>query len=129
MDPCFQVYQHRDNSEILELIRDFLGCGRITPKGPNSNVLTYSIDSRRDLEQVLIPLIDENPIVSGKKHDFVKFKEIVLSMQTGEHLNASGFRRLALLAFSMNNRGKQRKYTIEEVTGGILRDYTPGAQQ
>jgi hypothetical protein len=129
LDPCFQVYQHKDNAVILEKIRDFLGCGRITPKGPNSNVLTYSIDSRKHLERVLIPFLDAFPIASNKRNDFYKFREIVLAMQKGEHKEKKGFSRLTELAFSMNKRGKQRKYTLEEVTGGILRDYTPGAQR
>jgi hypothetical protein len=129
IDPCFQVYQHRDNAEILERIKDFLGCGRITPKGPNSNVLTYSIDSRKNLEKALIPFLDAYPIASNKWHDYLKFREIVLSMQEGTHKEKKGFCRLVELAFSMNKRGKQRKYTIQQVTGGILRDYTPGTQR
>jgi hypothetical protein len=129
LDPCFQLYQHKDNAVILEKIKAFLGCGRITPKGPKSNVLTYSIDSRVHLEEVLIPFLDTYTITSNKRHDFYKFKEIVSAMQKGEHKEKKGFLRLAKLAFSMNNRGKQRRYTLEEVIGGILRDYTPGAQR
>src|SRR5438874_647128 len=51
--PCFQAYQHRDNVVILEALMDFFGCGRITAKGPNSSVMTYSVYRRSDLESVI----------------------------------------------------------------------------
>src|SRR5688572_22266798 len=57
--PVFQVYQDRYNVEILEKIKDFLGCGSIKSKGPNSNVMTFSVYSRRDLISVVIPFFDK----------------------------------------------------------------------
>ena len=113
--PCFQTYQHRDNVEILERIREFFGCGRVTAKGPNSNVLTYSVYRRRDLESVIIPFFEEHPLVSRKQADFLKFREIVLMMQQRLHRTDDGFRRIVELAFSMNQRGKQRRYRLEDV--------------
>ena len=68
--PSFQVYQHRDNAEILEEIRDYFGCGGITAKGPNSTVMTYSIYRRRDLESVVIPFFEQHPLRSRKQEDF-----------------------------------------------------------
>src|SRR6266511_2407134 len=113
--PCFQAYQHRDNGEILEMLRTFFGCGRIMPKGPNSNVLTYSVYRRRDLESVIIPFFERYPLISRKHEDFIRFREIVRSMQQKAHRTDAGFRRIVELAFSMNQRGKQRRYRIEEV--------------
>ena len=77
--PCFQAYQHRDNVEILELLRRFFGCGRILPKGPNSSVMTYSVYRRDDLEAVIIPFFDRYPLLSRRNEDFLKFREIVSS--------------------------------------------------
>jgi hypothetical protein len=113
--PCFQAYQHRYNVEILESLRDFFGCGRITAKGPNSDVLTYSVYRRRDLESVIIPFFERWPLLSRKQEEFEKFREIVLMMQQRLHLTDDGFRRIVELAFSMNQRGKQRRYRLEDV--------------
>jgi hypothetical protein len=113
--PMFQAYQDRGNVVILEKIRDFFGCGSITSKGPNSNVMTFSVHARQRLESVIIPFFDANPLVSNKQEDFLKFKEIVLSMQRKEHLTQAGFRAIVELAFTMNQRGKQRKYRISEL--------------
>jgi hypothetical protein len=113
--PVFQVYQHRYNERILELLRDDFGCGRIAPKGPKSEVLTYSVYRRSDLESVIIPFFERYPLVSEKRHDFDKFREVVGLMQLKAHQSEEGFRRIVKLAFSMNQRGKQRRYRLEEV--------------
>jgi hypothetical protein len=113
--PCFQAYQHRYNVEILESLRDFFGCGRIRAKGPNSDVLTYSVYRRRDLESVIIPFFERCPLLSRKQEDFEKFREIVLMMQQRLHLTDEGFRRIVELAFTMNQRGKQRRYRLEDI--------------
>ena len=123
--PCFQAYQHRDNVEILEDIMSFFGCGRIMPKGPKSTVMTYSVYRRRDLESVIVPFFEQHSLVSRKREDFAKFAEIVRLMQTDAHRTVDGFRRIVETAFSMNQRGKQRRYKLEEVLSGTLRDCTP----
>jgi hypothetical protein len=113
--PSFHIYQHRDNVEILERIRVFLGCGRIAPKGPKSPVMTYSVYRRKDLESAIIPAFERCPLRSRKHEDFLKFREIVRLMKMKAHRTDDGFRRIIELAFSMNKNGKQRRYTLEEV--------------
>lgn len=113
--PCFQAYQHRDNVSILEDIRDFFGCGRISAKGPNSSVMTYSVYRRADLDSVIVPFFEQHTLISRKHEDFVKFAEVVRLMQQRQHKTGAGFRKIVKLAFSMNQRGKQRRYKLEEV--------------
>jgi hypothetical protein len=52
--PSFQVYQLRSNVVILEGIQAFFGCGGITAKGPNSDVMTYSVYRRDHLVSSII---------------------------------------------------------------------------
>jgi LAGLIDADG DNA endonuclease family protein len=113
--PCFQAYQHRDNVEILEKIRDYFGCGRISAKGPNSSVMTYSVYRRQHLVSVILPFFERYPLRSKKHQDFEKFAEVVRMMQSNAHRTDTGFKRIIELAFSMNQRGKQRHYRVEEV--------------
>jgi hypothetical protein len=127
IQPVFQVYQHRDNAAILEALREYLGCGTLVPKGPNSSVITYSVHSRKDLRGIVFPFFDAHPLASRKREDYEKFREIVLRLDRKEHFSESGFRELVVIAFSMNARGKQRKYRLQDVFAGIPRDCTPGA--
>ncbi|MCA1606661.1 MAG: LAGLIDADG family homing endonuclease [Acidobacteria bacterium] len=111
----FQIYQHRDEIELLRQFLDHFGCGRITPKGPNSSVMTYAVSGRNDLVTMVIPFFEQHQLRSSKNDDFLKFRDIVLAMHRKEHLTQDGFRRIVTLAFSMNKHGKQRRYTIEEI--------------
>lgn len=113
--PCFQVYQIGSNVGILEMIMAHFGCGRISSKGPNSSVMTYSVYRRRDLESVVVPFFESHPMLSNKQQDFLKFREVVTRMSRKEHYDEKGFRRIVEVAFSMNQRGKQRRYSITDV--------------
>ena len=114
ISPCFQAYQHRDGIVILEQLRVFFGCGSITSKGPNSKVMTYSVHKKSDLESVIIPFFERHPLLV-KANDFAKFSVVVRSMREKAHRTPEGLRRIIELAFSMNQRGKQRRYQIEEI--------------
>ena len=113
--PCFQVYQHRDHVAILEGLKDLFGCGYIRPKGPKSSVMTYSVYRRSDLETAVIPYFERHPFLVLKRYDFGKFSEVVRMMQRRLHRTEEGFRRIVELAFSMNQRGKQRRYRLEDI--------------
>jgi len=123
--PVVQAYQHRDRADILERVRAFFGCGRIRPKGPNSNVVTWSVDGVSTIVEKVLPHFERYPLQSSKQQDFLVFREIVLRMRRKEHLRPSGFLELARLAFSMNAHGKQRQYTLAAIDSGILRGHTP----
>jgi hypothetical protein len=113
--PVFQIYQHRDNLKVLEELRDYFGCGRITSKGPNSDVMTYAVSGKKDLATAIIPFFEKHPLRTDKQSDFEKFRDIVLAMNRKEHRTDDGFRKIVQLAFSMNKRGKQRRYTINDI--------------
>ena len=95
----------------------FFGCGRLRSKGPKSSVLTYAVDSLRDLEAAIVPFFEEHPLVV-KNADFKSFAAVVRSMRKKEHLTRSGFEQLVRLAYGMNANGKQRSRTMEQILAG-----------
>ena len=116
IDPDFTINQHRQSRELLESIRRFFGCGKIYEKSPNkSNVLTFTVYGRRTILEKIIPFLDAHPIISNKRHDYAKFRDIILRMTTKEHHTLEGFQNIVRIAFSMNAQGRQRKYKLEEV--------------
>lgn len=128
IDPEFNVYQHKDNEVILKLFQRVLNCGRIHPKADNPDVLVYTVSNRRHLKEKVIPFFQKYKLLSKKWEDFLRFKEIVEALERKEHTTKEGFERLVKLAMEMNKGGKQRKYTLDEVLSGILRDRTQGAE-
>ena len=117
LHPVFQVYQHQRHRTVLEEFVVFFGCGRLRPKGPKSSVLTYAVDSLRDLEGHVLPFFERHPpVVKGA--DFRLFAEVVRSMRRKEHLTDAGFEHAVRLAYAMNADGKQRSRTLEMVLEG-----------
>ena len=116
IDPDFTINQHRQSHELLESIQKFFGCGKIYEKSRGrSNVLTFVIYGRRTILEKIIPFLDAHPILSHKRHDYAKFRDIVMRMMNKEHHSLEGFQKIVKIAFSMNAQGKQRKYRLEEV--------------
>lgn len=114
INPCFQVYQHEKHREVLELMKEVFGTGSIYRKSGSHPVLNFSIDSRRSVIERVIPFFDRYPLLV-KAETFLIFKEIVNAMERREHWTKEGFVRIATLAYSMNQQGKGRKYTLEEM--------------
>lgn len=117
INPVFHLYQHIRYREVLEAVATLFGCGQIRPKGPTSNVLTYGVGARRELEGTIVPFFEHHPLVV-KRADFERFSSIISMMRRREHLTAPGFERVVRLAYSMNHQGKQRSRSIEEVLRG-----------
>ncbi|MCI0559809.1 MAG: LAGLIDADG family homing endonuclease [Nitrososphaera sp.] len=116
IDPDFTINQHHQSLELLESIQKFFGCGKIYEKSPNkSNVLTFTVYGRRTIFEKIIPFLDTHPIISNKRHDYSKFRDIILRMTNKEHHTLEGFQNIVRIAFSMNAQGRQRKYKLEEV--------------
>jgi hypothetical protein len=115
--PVFQVYQHERHRAVLADFVHFFGCGRIRPKGPNSRVLTYAVDSMRDQRERIIPFFEYHPLVV-KSQDFQKFAAVVELLTRKEHFTSEGFERAVRLAYGMNADGKQRARTLGEVLAG-----------
>jgi hypothetical protein len=115
--PVFQVSQHERQRAVLEELVSFFGAGRLRSKGPNSTVMIYVIDGLKDLSGVILPFFEAHPL-RVKQPDFLAFATIVRLMRRQEHLTSDGFERVVRLAYSMNELGKQRARTLEQVLAG-----------
>jgi hypothetical protein len=116
IDPDFTINQHRQSRELLERIQKFFGCGKIYEKSQGkSNVLTYVVYSRRSIYEKIIPFLDAHPLISHKRYDYKKFREIIELLMLKKHYTLEGLQDIVRCAFDMNAQGKQRKYTLREV--------------
>ena len=113
--PEFHVSQNGDRAQVLELIRDRLGCGRIRPNSRRDRALVLVVRNRRDLLGRVVPFFDDNPLLSTKHADFEKFAMIVRELALGHHRTPAGFRRLLELAVSMNGGGRYRRVRWTEL--------------
>jgi hypothetical protein len=115
--PTFQVSQHRDNRDVLERLVGVFGVGRVRDKGPDSDVLVYTVYGVRNCLRHIVPFFEQHPLLV-KRRDFSLFAQVVRALARKEHLTANGFDRVVRLAYAMNGRGRQRKRTLDEVLRG-----------
>ena len=118
--PEFRVSQNGERSNVLEIFRETLGCGSIRANDQlrsSDRTLVYVVRRRSHLRERVIPFFIRNPLLSSKREAFEHFATIVESMESGDHLNPLGFERLVRIAFQMNDGGRYRKWTLEEVLG------------
>lgn len=109
----FQIYQHEDHRELLRLLGEVLGAGRIDKKS-GSDVMSLTVDNRHALQEIIIPFFKRHPLAT-KADAFEKFAIIIDMLLKKEHLARRGFETIVRLAHSMNARGRFRLYSIEYI--------------
>ena len=109
--PEFHVSQAPERRQILDLIAQRLGCGRIREnhRGSSDTTLVFVVRKRDDLLRRVIPFFEAQPLLSSKHQEFVVFAGIVRAMAEGEHLTVKGFDALRSIAVSMNGGGRYRR--------------------
>ena len=107
--PSFSVSQNNDRAQVLEMLKQHFGCGKIRPDR-SDRTLKYEVRSVEDLVKRVIPHFEETPLLSSKQRDFELFAQVCRLMYQDEHQSREGFNRSVKLALEMNPSGK-RKYT------------------
>ena len=126
--PEFKISQHKDNGEILEILRKELGCGKISIKSGQPNQLVLVEKSRKNLSEKIIPFFNKYPLIVKQK-PFQKFSEIVSGLNKNEQNTREGFENLLNLVFQKTKGGKgKRKYSKEEILSNPQRLYVETAQ-
>jgi hypothetical protein len=124
--PEFHVSQNAERREVLDLIADRFGCGRIREnhRASADTTLVFVVRNREDLLTRVIPFFEAQPLLSSKQRDFVAFAGIVRAMDEGRHLQVEGFEALVEAALSMNGHGRYRRLHRTQAPR-ILRDHMP----
>ena len=125
VQPEFFIYQHRSRRQLLELAREFFGCGRIRPKPGNPDVLVFSVISRRAIVASVAPFLAQCMTLSARCDDYASFIRAVELLERGRHGTAEGLAEIVSLAYTMNMRGKQRRVPEQLILDRILRGHTP----
>ena len=115
--PEFHVSQNGDRAQVLELIRERLGCGRIRPNSRRDRALVFVVRRRRDLLDCVIPFFERNPLLSAKQKDVESFAAIVRELELGHHRTDAGFRRLLGLRPRHERRRALPKGALGRVSG------------
>ncbi len=105
--PSISVSQNGDRSEVLLLMQQYFGCGRLRPDR-SDQTLKWEVRSLPLIVAVVIPHFHRYPLQSGKQCDFELFADVCERMVRGEHRCVTGLREIVQLAVRMNPSGKRR---------------------
>lgn len=97
----FQIGLHKSDLSLLLQLQQFLGgIGSIHPNS-TSNIVNYSINSKKDLT-ILINHLEKYPLLTKKSADFILFKQAVKLMINKTHLTIEGLYQIINIKASIN---------------------------
>ena len=100
---------------ILFTIKNELGCGII--KTRKDGLHSLDITNSQELTKKVIPYFIKYPLLSNSKiSNFKIFCKISKLVESGEHRNINGLRKILLLREKLNQgKGRTRKYEYNDV--------------
>ena len=101
--PSFSVSQNSNRAEVLELFKQYFGCGTIRPDR-SDKTYKYEIRSLDNLVAKIIPHFKRYPLLSSKQKDFEIFTKVCEWMF---NKNVE-MRKVIDLAYQMNPSGKRK---------------------
>ena len=103
----FEIEVREDDREILEAIRNVLGCGsiyrleykRYAKWRPHAKLKVSSI---KEVLKHLIPFFDRHPLKAKKRKSYALFRHIAFMVAEKKHLTDRGFEEIVHLRKKMN---------------------------
>lgn len=98
--PLFQIGLHKKDEQLLRDIQANLGgIGSISY---GQNMVFFKVQSLKQILAGIIPHFDKYPLITQKQADYLLFREIVMMMEGGEHLNKVNLQRIVNIKASLN---------------------------
>lgn len=95
----FSISLHRKDTEILEIIKNTLGIGKINNKGLTQVV--YRVESFNELD-ILINHFEKYPLVTVKLSDYLIFKQCFEIIKERKHITKDGLLKIISLKTNLN---------------------------
>ena len=105
----FSITQHTKDEELLKDIAIYLNYGRYY-KSPTRDEGQYLVTVFSDINDKLIPFLNEYPLLGVKKEDYLDFIQIAGLIKSKAHLTDEGLETIKLIKSNMN----RKRITIKE---------------
>src|SRR3989344_423754 len=98
----FEIELRADDKEILERVRETLGCGNIYYLNYERYKkwkphYKYKVSNLKDISEKIIPFFKKYPLQAKKKHSFETFCKVAELMLTKHHLTDKGIEEIQSL--------------------------------
>eukprot|EP01025_Chloroclados_australasicus_P042398 TRINITY_DN4509_c0_g1_i3.p1 TRINITY_DN4509_c0_g1~~TRINITY_DN4509_c0_g1_i3.p1 ORF type:complete len:409 (-),score=-3.21 TRINITY_DN4509_c0_g1_i3:128-1354(-) len=116
----FSLGAHKTSHQLLKDINTtFLKNQGKIYSSKNGNYYTLVVDSIKTNLEIVIPFFLQNPLLSSKYRDFIKFVEVAYMIKFKKHKTMEGIRKIIDIAHEMNSskegeQGSIRRYTKQQ---------------
>jgi hypothetical protein len=118
----FYIKLKGDHLGLLKKVQKAFGCGAVYRQGDrrvnHSECYRFEVNSRKDINGVLIPLFDRHPLQGPKQKDYEVFKKIALIVSRNGHHSREGLAKIRQLKKQMN-LGARRVWKIRSLGGNV----------
>lgn len=110
------ITQHVRDTDLLKAICQFFGSGSIRLQ-KNTNVVHLRIRDFNTISTVLLPIFDETPLKTTKRHDLADFRLVHDIIKRREHLTQEGLDQIRVIKARMNRARKSTSRLIYGLLG------------
>ena len=103
--PEFTVVQHERDVQVLHALKGYFGCGVV--RRNHGDRMAYRVRGIKHLLEHIIPFFLKHSLKTKKNVDFMKFRDILLKMEAGDHLTREGVEEIRRIASKMNRGGSR----------------------
>lgn len=96
----FKITQHSRDIQLLELIKNFFGCGRIEKRA--GFAADFTVTSRSSLESKILTFFNKYPLLGSKLLNLKDFNEAFKIMEAKGHLTEEGLNKIRVIKAGMN---------------------------
>ena len=101
IQPVFAIQCHIKDIDLLKNIQSFFKVGVIVESHKTYSA-KYTVNSIKDLINVIIPHFDKYPLITQKRADFLLFKSALFFMAKKEHITIKGLQYIMNIRASLN---------------------------
>nr|AMX22299.1 LAGLIDADG endonuclease [Cryphonectria parasitica] len=98
---AFTITQHSRDKELLNVIAQFLECGRVADRS-NGGACDFIVNSIKDLKNKIIPFFNKYPLLGTKSLNYQDFVKVFELMDTKKHLTQDGLATIIKIKSGMN---------------------------
>lgn len=102
----FTIVQHERDVQLLHALKTYFGCGVV--RSNHGDRMAYRVRGIEHLTNIIVPFFEKHVLRTKKHIDFLKFRDVILMMNRGEHLTAEGLEKIREIQGQMNNKSKLR---------------------
>lgn len=101
------IVQHKKDVDLLYALKNSFKCGVVRTN--HGDRMCLRVRGHSNLMNCILPFFEKHKLKTKKRTDFEKFRDIVLIMDTKQHLTKQGLFKIQQIKNTMNT--KSEKYT------------------